>query len=217
MDGVDPELLKAAFEKANAEGGDKMDFTEDEKTKFQKAFDDPEFRKMFAEYMDDMQNPEYREETEQYISQLEGEQKVPKGKEMIRPTAGFVGKTYKIIKDKKEEKVFINVVASEKVAKPTNKQTKEGQNWSLPYSLGPPHMEKDKNGSNVACFDCCFHPEALDLSRGHSRFRDLLVHSAMDGIEEGYRRQKLEVKLLKTYILLQKAFTEPPHALDIRH
>jgi len=203
MDGVDPELLKAAFEKANAEGGDKMDFTEDEKTKFQKAFDDPEFRKMFAEYMDDMQNPEYREETEQYISQLEGEQKVPKGKEMIRPTAGFVGKTYKIIKDKKEEKVFINVVASEKVAKPTNKQTKEGQNWSLPYSLGPPHMEKDKNGSNVACFDCCFHPEALDLSRGHSRFRDLLVHSAMDGIEEGYRRQKLEVKLNRDYHMLK--------------
>jgi hypothetical protein len=48
------------------------------------AFDDPEFRKLFSEYMDDLQDPKHREETEAYISQLEGDKKVPEGKEIIR-------------------------------------------------------------------------------------------------------------------------------------
>jgi hypothetical protein len=34
--------------------------------------------------MDELQDPKNREETEAYISQLEGEQKVPEGKELIR-------------------------------------------------------------------------------------------------------------------------------------
>jgi len=45
----------------------KTEFTNDEVNKFQKAFDDPEFRKLFASYMDEIQDPKYREETEQYI------------------------------------------------------------------------------------------------------------------------------------------------------
>lgn len=39
---------------------------------------------MFAEYMDELQDPAHREENEAYISQLEGEDKVPSGKELIR-------------------------------------------------------------------------------------------------------------------------------------
>ncbi len=53
-------------------------------TNSKKAFDDPEFRKLFADYMDEMQDPTHKEETESYIRQLEGEQKVPMGKELIR-------------------------------------------------------------------------------------------------------------------------------------
>jgi hypothetical protein len=39
---------------------------------------------MFAEYMDEIQDPKYREETESYIDQLEKEEKVPQGKELVR-------------------------------------------------------------------------------------------------------------------------------------
>jgi hypothetical protein len=34
--------------------------------------------------MDELQNPENRMETEAYISQLEGENKVPAGKQLVR-------------------------------------------------------------------------------------------------------------------------------------
>jgi hypothetical protein len=51
-------------------------FIIDESQKFRKAFDDPEFRKLFSQYMDDLQDPTHRAETETYISQLEKEDKV---------------------------------------------------------------------------------------------------------------------------------------------
>jgi hypothetical protein len=48
-------------------------------------------------------------ETEAYISQLKVENKVSKGKELIRPTAVFVAKAKETEKGKPEEKVFINI------------------------------------------------------------------------------------------------------------
>ena len=69
----------------------------------------------------------------------------------------------------------------------------QGDTWSLPYSLGPPHMEKDKNESNVACFDCCYHPAAIGQMGINKRFRDSLVITAIEGVEEAYRRQKQDV------------------------
>jgi hypothetical protein len=185
---------------------DKMGFSEDEGKKFGTAFEDPEFRRMFSEYMDELSDPAHRAETEAYISQLEGENKVPAGKELIRPTMGFVAKTYKVDekqKDQKGDKIWMNIVVSEKIMKPSSEKTPQGESWSVPYSLGPPHMEKDNTGSNVATFDCCFHPEALAKSQQRKAFQNLLVQTAMEGVEESYKRQKLPTTLLKDFHVLK--------------
>lgn len=57
------------FERQTAQKGgpDKMEFTEGETANFKKAFDDPEFRKMFTEYMDEMQDPANRQVNIMYI------------------------------------------------------------------------------------------------------------------------------------------------------
>lgn len=81
---MDENTLKDLFEKSQSANSDKLQFSEDESTKFQKAFEDPEFRKLFSNYIDELQDPKNREENEAYISQLEGEKKVPEGKELIR-------------------------------------------------------------------------------------------------------------------------------------
>ncbi len=81
---MDANVLKSMFDASQHQNGDGGKFTAEEASRFKKAFDDPEFRKMFSEYMDELQDPRHREETEAYISQLEGEQKVPEGKELIR-------------------------------------------------------------------------------------------------------------------------------------
>lgn len=39
-------------------------------------------------------------------------------------------------KDSKGDKLFINIVHSSKIAKPTSTSTAEGSCWSLPYSIG---------------------------------------------------------------------------------
>lgn len=82
--GLDEKVLQAMFDSSQKGGNEKMKFSPEEASRFRKAFADPEFRKMFAEYMDELQDPKNREETEAYITQLEGEQKVPEGKELIR-------------------------------------------------------------------------------------------------------------------------------------
>jgi dynein assembly factor 2, axonemal len=120
----------------------------------------------------DLQNPEYRAETEAYIGQLENEDKVPQGKELIRPEKGFVAKSRKKDqKDKTDTKVFINIVQSEKITKPTKTDTAKGQNWSLPYSLGPPHMEKDKVSSIISSSSS----SRVDIPVVHSRHGSRLV------------------------------------------
>lgn len=161
--------FQAMFDKAQNEHPDKMEFSPDESQKFRKAFDDPEFRKLFSQYMDDLQDPNHRAETETYISQLEKEDKVPNGKELVRPDPVFVAKTKKVVSDGMGDKIFMNIVQSDKISPPTSTKSAEGTNWSLPYSLGPPHMEKDKNDSNATCFDCCFHPEAIKLGQNHKK------------------------------------------------
>ena len=81
---LDEDTLKSLFDRSQQRKSSEMQFTPEESARFQKSFEDPEFRKLFAEYLDELQDPKNREETEAYITQLEGEQKVPEGKELIR-------------------------------------------------------------------------------------------------------------------------------------
>ena len=70
---TNPDDMEAMFLEAQKRNGDDKDFnmTEDETKKFTKAFGDPEFRKMMAEYVDEISDPKHREEQEAYIRQME--------------------------------------------------------------------------------------------------------------------------------------------------
>jgi hypothetical protein len=114
------------------------------------------------------------------------------GKELIRPSPAFTLKTFKLLDNGVKEKLFINVVQSEKILKPTSSSSKEGTHWSVPYSLGPPHMEKDKAGCNAAVFDCCFNPEALRISEKYKQFHELLWGTAIDAVEASYEKQNIK-------------------------
>lgn len=81
---MDEKTLNQLFEQSSSKESNDFNMTNEERKKFTEAFKDPEFRKLFSEYMDEIQDPTSREETESYINQLESEQKVPQGKELIR-------------------------------------------------------------------------------------------------------------------------------------
>lgn len=203
---VDASTLKSLFAQSSLGKDDSKDMklSDKEKEGFTKAFEDPEFRKMFSEYMDEMQDPKHRAETDEYIRQLEKEEKVPEGKELIHPLPGFVAKTHKMDdKGAKLDKMWMNITSSDRVMEPRKQMVKGGESWSLPYSLGPPRMEKDSNDNNVATFDCCFHPKALDMGNSRKEFKDLLVRTAMEGVTESYKRQNSPVKLSADFHILK--------------
>ena len=203
---IDAETLKTLFAQSSLGKGDAKDMklSDKEKEGFTKAFEDPKFREMFAEYMDEMQDPKYRAETDEYIRQLEKEEKVPAGKELIHPMPGFVAKTHKLDeKGGKMEKLWMNITFSDRVAEPRKQVVKGGESWSLPYSLGPPRMEKDGKDVNVTTFDCCFHTHALDMASARKEFKDLLVRTAMEGVAESYKRQNTPLKLSTDYHILK--------------
>jgi dynein assembly factor 2 len=50
-----------------------LDLSPDEVGKFQKAFKDPEFMKLFADYAKEISDPAAKAETDQYLRQVEAE------------------------------------------------------------------------------------------------------------------------------------------------
>ena len=99
----------------------------------------------------------------------------------MHPTAGFVVKTHRMVSGDKGDKVWVNIVTATQCDEPTSKALEGGQQWSLPHSVGPPRMEKDKKGGTVTTFDCCFHPKVLAIASRHpqgAKFRELIVNTA---------------------------------------
>ncbi|CAM9629377.1 unnamed protein product, partial [Discosporangium mesarthrocarpum] len=89
----------------------------------------------------------------------------------------------------KKEKLFVNLVESPMVAAPTSREGPKGrrgaggQAWSLPHVVGPMRMEKDKAGNHASTCDVCFHPEAFQQASRLAPFKDLVVSSALEGVE----------------------------------
>jgi len=216
LENVEPDVLEKAMDDAMRKEGSELDLSEEEQKNFKKAFQDKEFRKMMAEYVDEISDPKHRAEQDAYIREMEAKGETPKDKKVVHPNAGFVVKTKK---EKDGSKLFLNIVSSTEVAQPTSTSVKGGDQWQLPHLLGPPRMERDKKDNSVGAFDCCFHPLALEHAARARPFRDLLVSTAIDAVEKSYAQQKQACKLSRTYhVLLGVTYkTGPPQALMVAH
>jgi len=190
---------------------DNFKMTSEEIGNLKEAFKKEEFRKMFAEYLNDMQDPKYRAEQEAYIRQCEERNQVPEGVDLIHPEPGFVVKTREVSSSK--DKFFINVCSHERIGKPTSrevvtKEGKKGRDWSLPHSVGPKHMEKDKSGNLCATYDVCFHPDAVKRCFLDERWKQFVAETSIGGVEkrakkDGSARGSGEVKLNREHHILR--------------
>lgn len=195
------EELGALFDQAmkaqqQEDRGDKA-ISPEEQQKFLSAMKDPEFRSLLNDYMHEISDPKHRAETEQYLSQLESEQRVPEDKELVKPLPGFVVKT-KWSDGSKDSKVFINVCSSGKLQPPSSTRVapssandrKGGTSWHLPYSVGPERMESDKGGAPVVTFDVCFHTRTLELAKVQREFHEMVVKIGLDAVESLLRESR---------------------------
>ena len=110
------------------------------------------------------------------------------------------------MRDDSNSKLFLNVVHSEEIDKPTSTQVKatKGKNWSVPFALGPLRMEADKAGKVlVPTFDCCFHPLSLQYAHGSKPFCDLIVNIAKEAIQNSFQASGDDSELAEGYAIIK--------------
>ena len=187
---------------------DEFKMTSEEVNNLQEAFKKEEFRKMFTEYLNDMQDPKYRAEQEAYIKECEERNQLPEGVDLIHPEPGFVVKTRDM---KSKEKYFINVCSHERIDKPSSQEVvskdgKKGRNWTLPHSIGPKHMEKDKSGNLCSTYDVCFHPDSLTRCYLDERWKRFVAETSIGGVEKRAKKDmssRIEIKLNREHHILR--------------
>ena len=229
------ELLKEAFQKTllhnqknKNDKNDNIKLTKEEMNHLEKAFEEKEFRNLMVEYMNEISDPKYRAEQDEYLRQLEEQNELPNGKDILRPEPGFVMK-FKFTREKKQkkqksskhkkvqEKLFVNIVHSKQIDQPTyttatsttrSNHDQNGRNWSIPYTMGPMRMEVDNKKNLVPTFDCCFHPLALLYASKNIAYRDLIASTAREGVSKQYQSTRSNnecVDIDKTYHILKGA------------
>jgi dynein assembly factor 2 len=196
-DELGAEQLKAALAASMAardSGKSKLDITAEEATQLQQAFEKPEFRTLFKEYLQEISDPKNKKEYDDYLQSLEDKGQLPDNVNLVRPTAGFCVKAKTKPsgsgKGKGEalppRKVFVNVCSSDEVDIPVAKQVTQGgrtgQSWSLPHFVGPQHAEQDKKGEACETFDVCYHPSALAMGEANPAFKDMLARTSLEAV-----------------------------------
>ena len=78
-------VVKTNMAPSNA-GEEDVKLTAEEARQLEQAFKDDEFRKLMAEYVTEISDPNFKAEQEAYITQLESQNEVPLGKALVRPS-----------------------------------------------------------------------------------------------------------------------------------
>lgn len=196
--------------------GERLQLSRDEFRNITKCLKDEEFRKLFAEYCEELSNPENRRQFEEELKQLEAE----RGYDIkfVKPLPGYVIKTVAI---GEQQKVFVNVSHSDMVIKPTSEAStdqrgQKGQRWSIPYAQTQPRKDYDNKRLECYVYDVIFHYEALNLAKCNLNFRKLLTNTAIDAVENTFgvsldranlKFPKLQYKgVPKMSVIRQKAY-----------
>nr|XP_016928564.1 protein kintoun [Drosophila suzukii]XP_016928565.1 protein kintoun [Drosophila suzukii]XP_036669385.1 protein kintoun [Drosophila suzukii] len=166
---------------------EQLDITKDEFNRFKEALGQEEFRKLFFDYVEEIQDPENRKIYEEEITQLEKERGVEV--RFIHPQPGFVIKTAL----DGELKCFINIAGSPEIERPKNEVATDpsngsrGLSWSIPMAQTAARSDCDAKNNHCKVFDVVFHPDALHLAKRNQQFRQCLIDTALDAVEREYK------------------------------
>ncbi|CAF3406980.1 unnamed protein product [Rotaria sp. Silwood1] len=175
-----------------------LNLSNDELKRFSDAFKNEEFRKLFMEYAEELNDPTNRELYEKEIRAVEEQ----RGSDVtfIHPKPGHVLKT--TINSK--NKCFINIATNEHVDKPSyNKSTetngKQGVQWSLPHCLAGPHEDIDHESKPCTVYDVIFSPDTYRMAETNVKFMKMVEDSALDSVENNFhcKLDRNNIKKLK--------------------
>lgn len=178
-----------------------LDLSGEEVQRLTSAFQDPEFRRMFSAYAEELNDPENRRRYEEEIIALERERGVEV--RFVHPEPGHVLRTSL----DGARRCFVNVCSNALVGAPSSRPGQgggggaaTGSHWSLPYSLAPGREYAGRSGTRYKVYDVVFHPEALVLARRNKRFCQMLDTTALEAVEKqfGVKLDRRNAKTLKT-------------------
>ncbi|KAM5339035.1 protein kintoun isoform 4-T4 [Glossophaga mutica] len=182
-----------------------LDLSGEEVQRLTSAFQDPEFRRMFSQYTEELADPENRRRYEAEITALERERGVEV--RFVHPEPGYVLRTSL----DGTRRCFVNVCGNTLVSAPTSRpgsvNEAAGSQWSLPYSLAPGREYAGRRGTRYTVYDVVFHPGALALARRHERFRQMLDATALEAVEKQFG-VKLDHRNAKTLKIKYKGTPE---------
>ena len=161
-----------------------LELTRDEVERLGTALKKEEFRKLLAEYTEEINDPENKKRFEEEMTELEKERGIDIS--FINPEPCYVLKS----SVDGQKKAFINICKNDKVSKPTSvpmtQSGSPGLNWSLPYTQAPPRDDLDKNGNRCTVFDVVFHPDTHRLAENNAQFKEMLNNIALDAVEGNF-------------------------------
>lgn len=160
-----------------------LDITTDELNRFTKAFQSSEFKKLFAEYLQEINDPENRRLFENELTELEAERGIKVT--FINPEPGYVIKT----SVNGNQKAFINVAKCDRVKPPTsasgqNDVGQRGLHWTIPYTQSPARFDVDHSGAVCPVYDVVFHSDTLHLAGKNGQFRQLVTRTACEAVQQ---------------------------------
>lgn len=172
-----------------------------------------DFRKLFFDYCEEINDPENKKLYEKELIEFEKERGIDVT--FINPEPGFVIKT----SENGDKKCFINIAQCCKVEKPSYDIHKNGKNWKIPFTQAPPHRDYDKKKNKCVVYDVVFHPDTLKMSEADKRFRELVINSALDGVQNSFnvnidrnnlKYPKMKYKgMIRPTIIRKKSDTPP--------
>lgn len=189
-----------------------LNLSRDEVNRIGEALKNDEFKKLLADYVEEIQDPKNRQIYEDEVKEIERE----RGQEVtfLHPTPGYVIKT----SINGTQKGFINVCSNDNIDKPSSSPTFQdgarGLQWSLPHSLAPPHEDLDNKGVRCQVYDVLFHPDTLHLASKSTAFRLVLNNTALETVEKNFNVEldkknlkfpKMTYKGVKRATILRKA------------
>jgi dynein assembly factor 2 len=162
--------------------------TEKELSSISEAFKKEEFRKLFFEYAEELNDPVKRKQYEDELNQMEME-KNPNSKGL-----NFLHQEPHHFIEILDTTVFINITTSEKVDKPEMKvmkspEGKSGFGFEIPCSVSPSVREIGKKRKIV---DVCFHPDTVRMGETNNEFMKNNVRDI--AIEQVNHFHKLDLK-----------------------
>nr|XP_060611109.1 proline-rich protein 36-like [Anolis sagrei ordinatus] len=169
-----------------------LDLTGEEASRLAQAFQDEEFKRLFAEYAAELSDPAQRAIYEAEVCALERERGVEA--RFLRPEPGWALRT----SQGGSRRCYLNICSNELVGRPEAEAGRGGVTWRLPHCLSPGREELSRGKAHQReprrswVYDVLFHPEALRLAQREPRFRELLHQTALEAVEKHYAPQGLD-------------------------